>query len=273
MNAIDFSDLEGDLSADTRAPAPAAAKPVSTVACPKCGGRGQTPWGPCFRCEGTGVVSIASARASKARATAQTNLAAKRAAFAEAHPAVVAWLNREGERGFEFAVSLREKLATYGTLTENQIAAVERCIARSAERQQQRTAERTAAAPALDTAGTDALKAALQRATDAGLKFARIIVDELTFTLAKPESRNAGAVYVKANGEYAGKVADGRFFASRDASPELAARVQTVMLDPLAAAKEYGLRTGRCSCCGRELTDPKSIELGIGPICAEKYFG
>jgi len=43
--------------------------------------------------------------------------------------------------------------------------------------------------------------------------------------------------------------------------------------DPLAAAKEDGLLTGRCSCCGRELTDPTSIEIGIGPICLAKMGG
>lgn len=37
-------------------------------------------------------------------------------------------------------------------------------------------------------------------------------------------------------------------------------------------AKNFGHRTGRCCCCGRTLTNPVSIENGIGPICAERYF-
>jgi len=41
--------------------------------------------------------------------------------------------------------------------------------------------------------------------------------------------------------------------------------------DPLTAAIRYGKVSGECSCCGRELTDPRSIERGIGPICADKY--
>lgn len=41
--------------------------------------------------------------------------------------------------------------------------------------------------------------------------------------------------------------------------------------DPLTAAIQYGKVSGECSCCGRELTDPQSIERGIGPICAVKY--
>ena len=41
--------------------------------------------------------------------------------------------------------------------------------------------------------------------------------------------------------------------------------------DPLSAAIKYGKVSGSCSCCGRELTDPKSIEAGIGPICVTKF--
>ena len=40
--------------------------------------------------------------------------------------------------------------------------------------------------------------------------------------------------------------------------------------DPKGAAAADGIRTGRCSCCGRELTDPVSIGIGIGPICLGK---
>ena len=42
--------------------------------------------------------------------------------------------------------------------------------------------------------------------------------------------------------------------------------------DPERAAVLYGKASGNCSICGRDLTDPESIERGIGPICAGKYF-
>jgi hypothetical protein len=33
------------------------------------------------------------------------------------------------------------------------------------------------------------------------------------------------------------------------------------------------IKSGRCGCCGRELTDPESVWRGIGPVCREKdYF-
>jgi len=29
--------------------------------------------------------------------------------------------------------------------------------------------------------------------------------------------------------------------------------------------------SGKCGCCGRELTDPESIRCGIGPVCRERH--
>lgn len=34
----------------------------------------------------------------------------------------------------------------------------------------------------------------------------------------------------------------------------------------------YGLITGECSICGRELSDPDSVRIGIGPICREQLY-
>lgn len=36
-------------------------------------------------------------------------------------------------------------------------------------------------------------------------------------------------------------------------------------------AAEFGKRTGTCCNCGRTLTNPDSIDAGIGPICAQKF--
>lgn len=39
----------------------------------------------------------------------------------------------------------------------------------------------------------------------------------------------------------------------------------------LEQAKEFGALYGTCCVCGRTLTDEKSIEAGIGPVCANKF--
>ena len=41
--------------------------------------------------------------------------------------------------------------------------------------------------------------------------------------------------------------------------------------DPEAAAVLHGRASGRCSVCGADLTNPASIERGLGPICAGKF--
>lgn len=37
------------------------------------------------------------------------------------------------------------------------------------------------------------------------------------------------------------------------------------------AITDYGKDTGRCVCCGKKLTNPDSIALGIGPECAKSW--
>ena len=54
-------------------------------------------------------------------------------------------------------------------------------------------------------------------------------------------------------------------------SDDVKAVIMAAADDPLAAAIRYGRETGNCSCCGRELTDPASIEAGIGPVCRDKF--
>lgn len=55
-------------------------------------------------------------------------------------------------------------------------------------------------------------------------------------------------------------------------APEvLTALLLAIEVDPEAAAVLHGKASGRCSVCSRDLTDPASIERGIGPICAEKF--
>ena len=39
----------------------------------------------------------------------------------------------------------------------------------------------------------------------------------------------------------------------------------------LEQAIAYGHATGNCVVCGAPLSDPKSVERGIGPVCAKKF--
>lgn len=48
-------------------------------------------------------------------------------------------------------------------------------------------------------------------------------------------------------------------------------RLTTSDLVSVEEVRAFGLRTGMCAICGRTLTDPASVQKGIGPICEGKY--
>jgi len=95
----------------------------------------------------------------------------------------------------------------------------------------------------------------------------------LKISLAPASGRNPGALYVVEidTDAYQGKVNGVEFSAAWDACPGTLAALIRIAKNPMEAAVRYGQKTGKCSCCGRKLTNKASIEMGIGPICAEKW--
>jgi hypothetical protein len=176
----------------------------------------------------------------------------------------IKWILQNVKTGNDFALSCDRMLLKSGTLTPNMFAGVQKAIVRDAER-----AARTAAAA--DVSGVSHVVEAFAHAVASGLKRPKMYLGDFVFKLAPEGSRNAGAIYVTEEGEYLGKIADGKFIATRECTAEQTAAIVEVCKDPKKAAEIYGQETGRCSCCGRELTDPVSIANNIGPICAERF--
>jgi hypothetical protein len=123
-------------------------------------------------------------------------------------------------------------------------------------------------APAINV---EKIEHAFEAAISNGLKWPKLRLDSFVFSPAPDSGKNAGSIYVKEDGEYLGKITNGKFYAVRTCDGERKDRVVKAAADPEASAVAYGKRTGECSCCGRTLTDPESVERGIGPICADKY--
>jgi hypothetical protein len=122
----------------------------------------------------------------------------------------------------------------------------------------------------------DALFAAFEAAKSKGAKRLTLRFDGIN---VKP-NRDNSALWVTSQSEtemgdygmkpkYLGKVT------TAGCDSRLSDTVKEIIMgaaqDPLNAAIRYGKLSGECSCCGRELTDPRSIERGIGPICATKF--
>lgn len=100
---------------------------------------------------------------------------------------------------------------------------------------------------------------------------------ELVLSRCGERSRTPGWINVTDGGSYGantffGRISpDGAFDAYRATTDDVRATLAAYDADPAAEAKVQGARTGRCMCCGLELTDEVSIALGIGPVCGKRW--
>lgn len=163
----------------------------------------------------------------------------------------------------DFAFSLDKQLLRTGTLSEKQVAAVTGILSRQSAA--------AATATAVEVGNVTKMQEAFASAIESGLKRPKMRLSGFVLKLAPATGRNKGAIYVTAADEYMGKIADGTFTPSRDCDAAKQAEIVALCADPLAAAVAYGQQTGQCACCGRELTDPESVALGVGPVCREKW--
>lgn len=285
-DAVDFEDLH-HLPADSETrPTPEGPTVTFDEPCPKCGGSGA--WrggrtsslghGRCTKCKGSGKLTFktspefrakskaARQRAKVRKAEADGVAAAKRwAAWLAEHEAIAEWLPVASERGFNFAISLAASGLKFGSLTENQEAAVYKSIARDEDHAE---AQKNPAA----TVNLDAVLAAFGNAFESGLKKPMLHIGRLVFSRAPDTGANPGFLYVKAEGDYVGKIdPDGGFLKAYKCTDADVQDIAELGDDVLAKAVEHGRRSGRCACCNRKLTAAISVERGIGPICAERW--
>lgn len=243
--------------------------------CQKCEGtgqfRGRGYTGKCFECNGKGWFKRSAEDRQKSREAAKrrkaATLADKQAAFNESNPGIVDFLRANGWSSF--FISMLQAYEKYGSLTDNQVRAINSSQAKIAARRIEREERREAAKVIVDLS---TIVEMFNKARQSGLKRTKYHAEGLTLQPAGEQSRNAGAIYVHRGVEYIGKVVNGQFMPTWTAHDDDKKALLIIADNPKEAAVNWGKRTGRCSCCGRELTDPDSIAAGIGPICASKWF-
>lgn len=201
--------------------------------------------------------------------------------FAVAYPQTLSYLKEKAAKlasegsTFDFPAKMISAIAQFGSLTIGQMEAVERMRKRDAEYATRKTTTSAGSPPVevevskISAAFDQAISSA--RRDGEGLKFLHLRMGNFVCSPAGANSRNPGSIYVKEDGVYLGKITDGKFIKSRDCTPQQVEQLKEVAKDPAEAARAYGLRTGSCSICGRELTREESRERGIGPICAERF--
>jgi len=241
--------------------------------CPKCSGRGYRVYGyvnqttyPCNWCRETGKITdkrIANIeRAIKAGETAERNKNERRAQFARENAEIIKFLT-SAQQWSTFAASLYNQYVERGALSEKQLDAVRGMMAK----QEAKKAEREANRKVIDVSRINEL---FDTARENGLKRPVFRTDTIKISFAR-NYENRLYVVDTSSDEYLGKIEGGKWYPTKAAPATTVDVLQAIAADPLKAAVEFGRKTGICCCCGRELTDPSSVEAGIGPICATKW--
>jgi len=281
-------DLFGGIDADFDTEQAAPQEPVLYKEdCKKCKGTGRyTGHGNCYRvdvcslCQGAGyrLFKTSTEQRAKSRQTTATRKEKKAddqlAAFESEHPDIAAWWK---DSTFPFAVSLRESARKFGRLTNGQLAAAYKCVVKFSDAKKAREVAEATPKPSVDASFIlNAFERAM--ANKVRTPHLRLVGEDtrLDFSRASDKGKNPGAIYVKSiadEGKYLGKIAGGIFSKARDCSESEERAVIAACVDPEQAAIAFGRRFGACSVCGRELTNGESVDLGIGPICRQKFFG
>lgn len=81
---------------------------------------------------------------------------------------------------------------------------------------------------------------------------------------------NVGCVYVYENNQYVAKIT-AQGVLKGNVSEDVLNLLEDANDNLLRLAKIYGHESGSCSICGRQLDDPLSVQMGIGPVCAKKF--
>jgi len=284
----DLADIPGlnDLDRASTGIVPANPKKSrETFPCESCRGTGRyqgvrvhQPEEKCFACKGKGyfLKSYADRMAGKKkRAQAKMNRwVLAQTEFEKAHPGLIAKVRADLLPWNAFAASLIEQYDDKATLTEKQVAALQTQLDKNAERQAARAATKAAETQKLEANPVDpsAIRELFETAKSNGLKKPGLWFGDLKISEAPSHGRNAGALYVKQGGEYAGKIIGSTFHPAWGVpAMTILNSLLEIASNPAEVLRVKGKETGKCCCCGRELTDPESVANGIGPICATNW--
>lgn len=180
------------------------------------------------------------------------------------------------DRDLAFADSLVSQYEARGRLSDKQMFYVNKLIASVASGEAREAREAPAGSSDVSFVKlAEMFDKAAAELTRPRVMFAADGVGEFQVRRAGDNSRNPGYLYVTFDGEYVGKieplVKGARFYATRECPAAVVQSLTKFNSDPVKAAVAYGQATGNCCFCARKLDDPRSVEVGYGPICADRF--
>lgn len=233
----------------------------------------------CEFCGGTGSLGAAPKRKAPVSIAALlgksvVKTAAPVAASIKPDAELIAWAAKQ--TWSSFATDVAAKAIRYGRLTDNQRASLtsmrDKCAAK----------EKAVTEATPERSGFEEVVAILGRIAASGNVFPKLRLrtpnDAPVNIALRTFGHNAGQVRVFAGDTPCGEIKDGTWRTPRGwritpaERADLDALFDRLIEDPKAVCASYGYATGHCALCGRPLSNPESVAMGIGPICAGKGF-
>jgi hypothetical protein len=284
----DDGDVERMLSTKVKAPHEFSPRKFR---CESCGGSGLWQGGrvnqhgnqKCWTCHGHGFLVTSAADRQKARASSAASKEKSRQSAQDENAAhgggALLKFLEENASWNDFCRSLLTQHANGKAFSEAQVAAARRMWVKIEEQRRARAQEREAAKASAPKADGARIRQMFDAALAAGKKQRALhagnfdpegqLLNKVVLTPARPPRTE---IWVRVDDEFFGSIkVDGMIDLRRNAPEWLASALQRIAADPDGECRLYGRRTGICACCGRTLTNGISIELGIGPICRQKW--
>lgn len=274
-----FDDFVNSLAND-KIETRAHAAPKPTYPCGQCGGTGLWSGGTnrhgnnkCIACKGVGHFVKSPADRQKARESAANRKAAAIQSTIDSieaqRPGMIAYM-REIASWNNFARDILGNVDRGFHIGDRVLSALFTMIDKI---EATRAAKVAAAAANTKQVDLNRIREMFDVAVSNGAKKPVYRAEGLKISLAPATGRNAGALYVVVieDDAYQGKIEGTAYKAVREAAAGTYDALLRIAADPMKAAVDFGRATGNCSCCGKELTNALSIELGIGPICRTKW--
>lgn len=99
----------------------------------------------------------------------------------------------------------------------------------------------------------------------------------IVLSVAGERARRPGTINVTDGGPFGdnmwyGRISrEGELEKSRSTTAEVIEALKDLAEDPARTAETYGKLHNECCFCARDLTDPRSVAAGYGPVCAENF--
>ena len=187
--------------------------------------------------------------------------------------ALEAVISKLSERDRSFAGDLVANFRRWGRLSEKQLQWVDTLTQRA-----------TSPAPVPQAAVTVDVQRIQDLFDRAATKLRRVRIalqdaagNPVVMARAGQQSKYAGQIMLTdgrpfGENKFYGRIdTDGKFYPTRHAGKDVVALVSEFAANPEEVAGRYGRLTGGCCFCVRPLKDERSLSVGYGPICADRF--